>query len=347
MISVSDVATSQLAQADRKSPPRRPQSAGNSPTRRPQLTGARTLCLPSSAPALSPSRAKPPERDTWEERRLQLEALVPPRKERERLMFRDDQKLNIMVEHCSAARPRRNVGLRGSNEKYTLAFKVLVDAIFATISPEQQGCIEAHNNMPLNLWPKVDKSVMALWRRTHLGHFDRLDESRRSAQHPSGSLLNGYKLTTSRAAKVAPLMEAPPWVKPRIGAFEVVYSLMHGVQCIGSGLLCSKLRTKKWPQLIRAVQRLDDEVQDYLWLIKLEVAEKISNNSALKKASAAASKAEAEATEAEAARAKVEELEEQLAALRLEGKDCSAVEKQLKKVRARTPAGPSWEASCT
>ena len=43
-------------------------------------------------------------------------------------------------------------------------------------------------------------------------------------------------------------------------------------QIIGSGFLFSKLKTLKWPAVERLVQRLDEEVQDYLYIFAQERA---------------------------------------------------------------------------
>ena len=212
--------------------------------------------------------------------------MLAPRASRERLHFRDDQKLIVAVEHCTCQRPRKATGLRGSEEKYLQNYKMLVQQVAQQVTPGQPDRMIALENASLDRWPPVDKSTLQRWQRSHLAHFDKW-----CAPAARKSLINGYQLSEARASIMPILIQPAEWTRPRIGSFEIVsrpttpyrgtqphmlalmvrgfcaarqvFSLVHGNKCIGSALLFSKLRTMKWPSIARLVKMLDEEVSAY------------------------------------------------------------------------------------
>ena len=154
-----------------------------------------------------------------ESERMRRRERLPPREERERLMFRDDQKLVIVVEHCTAPRPRDTTGLRGSSQKYVGVYTQLVDMVQQTCTPGQSEALEALENPALKRWPAVDRSVQLAWERSHL---DRPSLTRPARTH----FLNGYTLSASRLQIKPVPFEPGPWEGPRIGSFEIVFSVL-------------------------------------------------------------------------------------------------------------------------
>ena len=149
---------------------------------------------------------------------------LPPREERPRLLFRDDQKLVIVVEHCTAPRPREQTGLRGSQEKYVSAFNALAQHASETCCPDQQGQFNGLENPPLKEWPLLDKGVFKHWARAHID--SALNRSLAMMPQRKSTLMNGYSMNMSRVELAKPKVEEPgPWMGPRIGSFEVVFSL--------------------------------------------------------------------------------------------------------------------------
>lgn len=106
----------------------------------------------------------PMKLDPEVERQLKRSSLGP-RESRDRLHFRDDQRLVIMIEHCTCPRPRPQTGLRGSEKKYVEKFKEFLALVAEHVVPGQADHLESLENPPLGRWPPVDKSVMARWQR--------------------------------------------------------------------------------------------------------------------------------------------------------------------------------------
>ena len=270
--------------------------------------------------------------------RQQMRQALPPRESRDRQYLRDDQRLIFVVEHCTSYRPRLETGLGGSQEKYIKYYSRLVDEVISTVVPGQPDNIEVRENPAPSRWPTMERSIQLRWARSHI-------EAR--PQLPAGPkpLINGYQPSFSRLAVRPKLLEPAPWSGPRTGSFEVVWSLLSAGKCIGSGLLFSKLRVQKWPNISRLVQKLDDEVQDILFMRGIEQAQKQSVHTAEAQESAQALEeaekaAETEAAEAEAARREREEQERMLMEERRRG-DAEAVrraEEALEEARRREAA---------
>ena len=95
------------------------------------------------------------------------------------------------------------------------------------------------------------------------------------------------------------------------------YAAVRALQVIGSGVLYSKLRTLKWPSIPKMVARLDEEVQDYLFMYNQDLEAKARALDAdaareLEEHAAAKEQSAKEVAEAEAAKAAREQLEREV-----------------------------------
>jgi hypothetical protein len=136
--------------------------------------------------------------------------------------LRDDQQLIIVVEHCMLQRPSRN-GFGGSHDKYVSTYSTLVELASETCCVGcHHGGFLALENPPRARWPPMDRRVLTRWQLSHL------ERSKPVAKKPT-ALINGYSPVTSRLSETDVGVASEPswqWTSPRIGSFEVVFSLL-------------------------------------------------------------------------------------------------------------------------
>ena len=237
-------------------------------------------------------------------------------------------RLVVIVEHCTARRPHRS--LKGKKEHYTELCATLEEAFHAHFEDSWQGKTE----FQVNPHPKSSPHS-----------FMETGKALRFLQHYSHLIHKRIKA----GAMVVDLAEYPPQLQvyPRIGSFEVTYSLqdngrevrrarrlrraalaspahrpvpdmptrLAALQVLRGGIY-SKLSAEKWPRVDKLIKRLEACMQSDLWSQHVQQ---------LAEADAATRTAEAqrEAAAGAAERAQLEQeqvlvAQRQLAALRVE-----------------------------
>ena len=200
-------------------------------------------------------------------------------------------RLLVICEHCTAPRPTTN--LKGTAEKYAETCAKLESAFHAQFEDDWEGLTDFQINPEPSSLPHAFMDVKKALR-----------------------FLKGYpKKVHDRIAEgtqVVDLADYPPTLQtyPRIGAFEVTFSMRDGNLEVARGSVYSKLATQKWPSVDTLVSRLYRCVQGELW--KLHVQQE---SEAAEAARAADEQAEAAADAEEAAQREVEQAEAALAAL--------------------------------